>query len=384
MQRWSRAAGQLFQAEVEKAVVQGLTAAFRTLADRLPQVVAEIQQRQTPPPASCVPELPRVLRIPIEDTKTADQTVEQPAPAETTIADADKAKTSASAAVEEKLPARRERAAARDRHSAAPSPKPAPPPRGAGGTPALRGRSESSRSTRSPPVDPKDSARPTASRPSAPRPPRDRPPAGRTTTHQTAPTLLPLNCPGCGASARISWNRLDRLFRCRKCMRLFRVNREGHLTEIDPNPRRSRRPRRIKGGAVSAAALVLLFLVAICLYPRFRHKPALAELPNDLAARSELWGKAWLNRDRLLLRRLTSLTHDRQLHPWLIRHAPPPRPEQETPTPPTIQLRIHKTRPRQAVVFLRITTAARKTLRQFRLDWVQRGDAWYFVPSLRH
>jgi Flp pilus assembly protein TadD len=197
------------------------------------------------------------------------------------------------------------------------------------------------------------------------------------------PTFLPLNCPACGAAARISWKHLDRLFRCRQCARVFRVNREGVLREIDPKPKVSRRSFLMRRGAAAGGVLALLLVLAVCGYARWRPRPALAELPNDLPSRGELWGKAWLNNDRLLLRRLTSPSHDRQLHPWLLRHPPPSDEEKAASPPPEIHLRVQKTKANQAILIVRITGAALKDPREFRLDWVEQGEAWNFVPSLR-
>ncbi|HEY7312425.1 MAG TPA: tetratricopeptide repeat protein [Gemmataceae bacterium] len=207
-------------------------------------------------------------------------------------------------------------------------------------------------------------------------------------TENADPTFLPLSCPACGAPGRISWKRLDRLFRCRSCGRRFRVNREGNLTDIDPNPVVSRRSRLLKRGVAPMIVLVLFLVLAVSSYPRFRQKSALPELPTDLASRGELWGKAWLNDDRLLLRRLTAPTHDRQLHPWLARHPPPAKKERELvsaqgSSPPEIQVHVQKTRSREAVVLVRITASPLKSPEAFRLDWIERGEVWYFVPTLK-
>jgi tetratricopeptide (TPR) repeat protein len=204
---------------------------------------------------------------------------------------------------------------------------------------------------------------------------------------KTDPTFLSLTCPNCGAPGRISWKHLDRLFRCRQCTRVYRVNREGHLKQIDPNPTASRRRRSFKRLALPVA-IGLVVLLAIVFAQRWRNKPVLPPLPGDLQARGELWGKAWLNNDRSLLRRLTATTHDRQLHPWLTKNQPPTTNEQSAgpphDSPPAdIQLRIRKVKPNEAVVSVRITAASLKSPREFQLDWVERGDSWYFVPTLK-
>lgn len=217
------------------------------------------------------------------------------------------------------------------------------------------------------------------------RPPDEPPPAPcPADADDVAPTFLSLECPSCGASARISWKRLDRLFRCRKCSRVFRVNREGHFTEVDPHPVASRRSWRSRYALVSVVALVLIVTLAVGAYARFRRGPVLDELPGDLTSRGQVWGVAWLNNDRAMLRRLTAPTHDRQLHPWLLRHRPPlptpgASPEQEQPS---VHLRVLKPKPNEAVLILRITAPSLKTPVVLRLNWVERGETWYFVPSL--
>jgi hypothetical protein len=130
-------------------------------------------------------------------------------------------------------------------------------------------------------------------------------------------------------------------------------------------------------------ALSVLLVLAVCLYGRWRSRPAVAELPNDLPSRGELWGQAWLNNDRLLLRRLTSSSHDRQLHPWLLRHPPLSDEEKTTSPPPEIHIRVQKTKVNQAIVIVRITGAALKAPRELRLDWVEQNDVWHFVPTLK-
>lgn len=193
-------------------------------------------------------------------------------------------------------------------------------------------------------------------------------------------TALALTCPGCGAAARLDWKRLDRPFKCRACGRIFRVNGEGQFTEADPSgrpPRRRRLPAARALGLAAGACLVALLVVGISLHHRAGRDKALAELPAELTARGELWARAWLDNDRPLLRRLTAPTHDRQLHPWLMRHRPPPRAAGEF----QIEVRVLKTRPHEAVVIVRITASALPAPVELRLNWVEQGEAWYFHPA---
>jgi tetratricopeptide (TPR) repeat protein len=558
MERWPRIVGQLFQAEVEKAVMQGLMAAFRTLAERLPQLLAEGQRPQPPPPADDTPETPCVLRLASEESEPAVQTVEQPAAAETTAVEfAATSANVADAAARARLHLRRAVEAARAgnderaldhftrslrleasaaahlgrgqllrrlgrteealadveealrldaRLAAAYYLRAALRMRRRDNAPAIadltrflelepdhalahqaRGlahanegdydraisdfgralrlrpsllsaryhralayrlkgdyafavfeltkvleqrpdfarayferalarlaleehdraledfdravelapQEEEIRTRRQQALQAREQARKTTPasdakgpqsppRASGPSPSPAPPPSQ---AGQADPTFLQLVCPACSAAARVSWKRLDRLFHCRRCARVFRINREGRLTEIESKPAPSRGSRLRRRGIVSVAVLLLIVVLAGCLYSRYRPRPALAELPNDLASRSELWGKAWLNNDRLLLRRLTSPTHDRQLHPWLTRHPPPANRQGETSSEskpsPEIHLQNRTTRPHEAVVIVRITAAARKSPQELHLDWVERGDIWYFVPSLK-
>lgn len=235
-------------------------------------------------------------------------------------------------------------------------------------------------------LDSKPPKRPIPSRVGESRRPVERETAERK-EDQSDPTFLPLNCPGCGAPARISWKHLDRLFRCRQCARVYRVGREGHLKEIAPNASPPRRKAWYQRAAVLSALGLIVFL-AIVIVPRFRNKSALPDLPTDLQARGELWGRAWMNDDRSLLRRLTATTHDRQLHPWLRKNPPPQTKEKSAVAPhdsplPNIQLRIRKVKPNEAVVSVRINSASLQSPREFLLDWVERGEIWYFVPTLK-
>jgi tetratricopeptide (TPR) repeat protein len=203
------------------------------------------------------------------------------------------------------------------------------------------------------------------------------------------PDLLALNCPGCGAPARIRWKRLDRLFRCRKCSRILRVNPKGIFEAVDASGKPPRRRHRL-------LALSLAFGLGTCLagivaalairhHQHVAQEQRLPELPAGLQDRGELWAKGWIDNDRLLLRRLTAPTHDRQLHPWLERHRPPARVSGAGTTGRDadayrVEARATNPRPHEAVLTVRITGAALAKPVELRLDWVERGDTWYFLP----
>jgi tetratricopeptide (TPR) repeat protein len=201
------------------------------------------------------------------------------------------------------------------------------------------------------------------------------------------PTTLALRCPGCGAPAKINWRRLDRVFKCRKCARLARVNKDGRLAEWTPPasaPQRRGPPRRLLAAAAAVAAALA---VAGWWYWGSDPDSGLPELPQDLQARGELWAKAWLEGDRFLLRRLTDPARDRQLHQWLERHRPPGgkgRPaSRKGASRPTIRVLVKQTRTAQAVLTVRLTAPELRGPVELRLDWTKRANAWYFVPALR-
>ena len=61
-------------------------------------------------------------------------------------------------------------------------------------------------------------------KPETPTPPTQATPNGAPAAR---PDVLWLTCPVCGASAQISWRRLDRTFQCRGCSRLFHADAGG-------------------------------------------------------------------------------------------------------------------------------------------------------------
>src|SRR6516162_7719114 len=44
LERWSRSAGEVMKAEIERAVLQGLASAFRSLADELPRLLGHVPE----------------------------------------------------------------------------------------------------------------------------------------------------------------------------------------------------------------------------------------------------------------------------------------------------------------------------------------------------
>jgi hypothetical protein len=207
-----------------------------------------------------------------------------------------------------------------------------------------------------------------------------RSPAPQRRAPDAAKSVLWLTCPGCGAGASISWKRLNRTFQCRGCSRLYHVNGEGQFTEVRPagRPRGRRLARRLLIGA--AACLVAAAVAWLFVRP---HGPTEAPLPQDLKARAELWGKAWVRNDRYTLRRLTDPACDKALHPWLQRHRPPAdaAPQVDAGSDAEIEARVDRSGDRQAVLVIQVKSRSLKVPIEVRQSWVERGDAWYFVPS---
>jgi hypothetical protein len=195
---------------------------------------------------------------------------------------------------------------------------------------------------------------------------------------------LSLCCPACGAAARISWNRLDRLFKCRQCSRVFHIDAGGSLTEAAPSTKPRR--RRLRRWMIAAAAVLLLLGGAGAMwYARVHQGTGLPDLPRDLKGRGEAWARAWVANDRLTLRRLTVTTQDRQLHPWLEKH-PAPR-WKDGPASPhgprdlEIEVREVPGRAHEAVLVIQIKGDRLQAPAEIPLNWMQKGDDWYFVPA---
>jgi tetratricopeptide (TPR) repeat protein len=201
---------------------------------------------------------------------------------------------------------------------------------------------------------------------------------------EAALDALWMTCPVCGATAPIRWKRLNRKFQCRGCSRLYQVNAEGQFTEINPDGSRRRSPRPLKRILAAAVGLCLVVLVVGWFFLR-QQGPMETPLPLDLKARAELWGKAWVTNDRYMMRRLTDPTCDRALYPWLLRHQPPrivdASRKKDVEPDPQIDARVDHAGDHAAVLLVQVKSRSLKAPVEVRQNWVERGNAWYFVPS---
>ncbi len=183
---------------------------------------------------------------------------------------------------------------------------------------------------------------------------------------------------------RISWKRLDRRFQCRRCRKVFYVDGQGRFSEVkknDPRPRRNRLYRRL----LTASAALAVGAVFIAWHVLWQRNSLPPPLPQDLEARGQLWGKAWISEDRYLMRRLTDPVSDRALFTWVRRHPPPhlaDEPQKKSGGPDAaIEAHVARSAAHAAVLVIRINAPSLKKPVEVRQNWVERGEGWYFVPS---
>jgi hypothetical protein len=230
---------------------------------------------------------------------------------------------------------------------------------------------------------------------SAPATPVPKPAANRpqASVRRPAAHFLTLTCPRCGAAGQASVDRLDQVFQCRGCSRLFHVHPSGRLEEVRASrdaqgkvtlqPRRPRRPRHRLAWVV--ALLLLLGGTALATWHRGGDGPVPEQpLPDGLEARAELLTRAWLAQDLRTLRRLTTRTHERELFPWFLANKPP---VERATSPPGLAVRVQteETGGGTARVVARVDgvnspgpTPGPVTLNQ---EWVVRAGTWFFVPD---
>ena len=206
---------------------------------------------------------------------------------------------------------------------------------------------------------------------------------------------ITVNCPHCGATGAVQWDRMGQLFHCPRCRKGFGITSGGVVVRlvqapdgrwIDPAKPRlpSVRNSRRRWLQIAAALGVVAVLVGGAIRASVRPAPTQAveiELPHDLPGRAELFARAWLRGDVPLMRRLTSPAHERTLYSWYTRHKPPAAWAAFPPDAAQVQVQVISTKPPQTT--LRVRLANGPSSLELTQSWEERGDAWYFVPPLK-
>ena len=123
---------------------------------------------------------------------------------------------------------------------------------------------------------------------------------------------LVVDCPHCGEVGEVSWSRLGKVFACKACGGRFAIGADGKAVEVTVTAegtwvetgkvrvqaRRRQKRRLIIAGAVVAAALIpALGFTGWSIVHAPADQAAEVELPQDLEARAELFGRGWLTND---------------------------------------------------------------------------------------
>jgi hypothetical protein len=214
---------------------------------------------------------------------------------------------------------------------------------------------------------------------------------------------LVVTCPHCGQVGEVSWNRLGKVFACRACGRRFGIGAEGKAVEVVEGAggkwveaqkahdlaRRRRVRRRVVIGLV---AVVLFPAIGLAGWQAVRSPEdptGEIDLPQDLGARAEMFGRGWVTNDVRLMKRLTTPTQDKVLYSWYTRHRPP-APLRGVPREPVegtrIDVALQPGKPGWATTRVRVsnpTAAPAEPPVELALVWEERADGWYFVPPTK-
>ena len=211
------------------------------------------------------------------------------------------------------------------------------------------------------------------------------------------PNQIKFTCPECGAAWSVPWDRLGHMITCKKCSRHYGVKPDGQLTPVtktaDGKWTETRRPASLRERLLHSpwpkmAGALLIVVVGFTWggWRSFRPPdgPALVELPHELEPRAEALGKAWLNKDLPLLRRLTLSTHERGVYHWFLRHPPPlaRKPEAADFSQIRVEFSVIRRVGNVANVMIRIhdfPAAKQKTIDLLQ-TWEDRDGVWLFIP----
>lgn len=240
---------------------------------------------------------------------------------------------------------------------------------------------------------------------------------------------LTLQCPHCGSTGVMPWDRLDRMFSCRACATWYRMDGVGRLVKTDPPApaakvavrsafsdwsehqlaqRRGWRWKFTKRGglgwvvapvewllattwparAALACVLVGLLASACWLSNRSTAAPAtLGPLPDKLEDRAQLLAASWIRRDAATMRRLTLPENGRELQHWSARSLRPSAVAGTDPTDLTFGVVsvVKQADRKSAIATVRIASRQASASAQpaefvQRQLWNERGGVWYFSP----
>lgn len=221
---------------------------------------------------------------------------------------------------------------------------------------------------------------------------------------------LKVECPSCGASGQVRWDRLGKLLECAGCSRHYRMLNNGELEAVEiqrgiwvtvrsflpgatrhwvPLPKdeseQQRQQRRRRRWAIGvAAAAVLLVATGVSSFFALQSAETVEEpLPQELNARAERFAHAYMAKEDVILRRLTSSAHDRVLRSWLRSNPPPATPAE--PEDLHVQVKVGRQSASRAELMVQLSgLPGERTHITLRQMWERRNETWYFVPPLEH
>lgn len=196
-----------------------------------------------------------------------------------------------------------------------------------------------------------------------------------------------LKCSACGALGLVRFDRLGQQFECRSCATVFRVHQDGQLVALAQPQTLGNRLKALSRWRPErrwATASLFLFVIIGGLSWCLSRPVGLAPLPLDLEDRAKLMGKAWVNRDLILMRRLTASAEGRSLRQWLNLHQSPTLSDGLNPSlfirHAQLEVRVQDKRSDAVRLSIRITNPATAPL-ELHQHWVRQGDTWYFQPT---
>jgi hypothetical protein len=226
-------------------------------------------------------------------------------------------------------------------------------------------------------------------------------PAARSAAVPKRPSTDALSycCPGCRKIGMVRWSNLQpgKVLCCPHCNKSFTSNRTGGLVEVvkDTTGRwvergglaDTHRRARWRRGVVAVALLLSVLVSGLCWAAGLTTSPAapVADLPQELEPRAELFARAWLQGDYGVMRKLTDPAQDRLLFAWYKRS---PVPDLGAAGNDSGEVRVAVEVPaiRSSTVSLRVRFEGLRPARggtsvNLQLSWEERGGNWFFQPG---